>query len=73
MSDLSKEEAEKLRNNMLSRLREVESKLKAVQEKLSEKDIPDMKEEDFLNFKDILFEGLGMNSNSNKTDSNKPK
>ena len=60
MSSKEVENAEKLRENILSRLKEVESKLKAVQQKLSEKGIPDMKKEDFLNFQDIL------NTNSNK-------
>jgi hypothetical protein len=50
------QEAEQLRNSILSRLREVESKLKSVQEKLAGKEIPDLKEtEDLLNFKDTIF------------------
>jgi hypothetical protein len=50
------QEAEELRNSILSRLREVEFKLKSVQEKLAGKGIPDLKQaEDLLNFKDTVF------------------
>jgi hypothetical protein len=46
------EQAEKLREDIIARLKEVEKRIKSVQEKLNERNIPDMKE-DFLNFKDI--------------------
>ena len=46
-------EAEKLREDILSKLKEVEQKIKAVQKKLNDKGVPDIKE-DFLSFKDIL-------------------
>lgn len=53
--DKALQEAEELRNSILSRLREVESKLKSVQEKLAGQNIPDLAGEDLLNFKDTIF------------------
>lgn len=51
----NKGEAEKLRQDILSKLKELESRINSVQEALKNKNIPDIKEKDFLNFKDILF------------------
>lgn len=45
---------EEIQKNLLERVQRMEEKIKRLQTKLREKDIPDLKEEDFLKFVDVL-------------------
>jgi hypothetical protein len=45
---------EEIQKNLLERVQRMEEKIKRLQTRLREKNIPDLKEEDFLKFVDVL-------------------